>query len=251
MAGADTARIWDAATGLELACLTGERQYEGPVAWSPDGGRLATVADGNAVRVCDAATGQEVLRLAGHEGYVACVAWSADGRLILSADWENAVRVWDAATGAERAGVRDQTREVTGVAGAGDGALILIRMWDSSVEEWDALAGHRLRHHTPDSAAAVAARGEGNHPFVARGRLLQRGNELRDQVMALRSPDILLGSTLEMEVQEAGSRRPVAWLPQVCFHLAPHPSGRAWAGGDRNFVMEVALEGGDPEGRAP
>ena len=63
--GDKTARVWDAATGKELARL-GHDDTVWSAAFSADGARIVTASDDNTARVWDAATGKELARL-GHD----------------------------------------------------------------------------------------------------------------------------------------------------------------------------------------
>ena len=68
-AGGDgTVRLWDPATGAELAALTGHAGRVTAVAFSPDGRRLASAGDDGTVRLWDPATGAELAALTGHDG---------------------------------------------------------------------------------------------------------------------------------------------------------------------------------------
>jgi WD40 repeat protein len=69
------------------------------VAWSPDGGLLATVSEDGTARVWDAVTGATRSTLSGHGGAVQAVAWSPDGGLLATASGDGTARVWDAVTG--------------------------------------------------------------------------------------------------------------------------------------------------------
>src|SRR2546422_3171525 len=59
--GDRTVRIWDAATGQEIATFVGHTATVTGVAFSPDGQRLASASD--QVKIWDVATGQELLTL--------------------------------------------------------------------------------------------------------------------------------------------------------------------------------------------
>ena len=67
--GDKTARIWDAATGKEIAVLRGHDDASCiSAAFSPDGSRIVTASEDNTARIWDAATGKEIAVLRGHDG---------------------------------------------------------------------------------------------------------------------------------------------------------------------------------------
>jgi WD40 repeat protein/serine/threonine protein kinase len=68
-AGGGGVKVWDAQTGQELLSLKGHTGRVNSVAFSPDGKRLASTS--YEVKVWDAQTGQELLTLKGHMGRVA------------------------------------------------------------------------------------------------------------------------------------------------------------------------------------
>ena len=95
-----TLRVWDVATGEELAELKGHEMYVTSVAFSPDGSRIVSSGD-NTVRVWDAATGEELAVLEGHGMYLTSVAFSPDGSRIVSGSTGGTVFVWDTSSGYE------------------------------------------------------------------------------------------------------------------------------------------------------
>jgi len=89
----NTAKVWDAETGMELLTLSGHTGSVSSVAWSLDGKRLATGSWDNTAKVWDAETGMELLTLSGHTGSVSSVAWSLDGKRLATGSWDNTARV--------------------------------------------------------------------------------------------------------------------------------------------------------------
>jgi sugar lactone lactonase YvrE len=155
-----TARLWDAATGKELARLEGHTSVVSSVAFSPDGARILTSSNDKTARLWDAATGKELARLKGHISGFSSVAFSPDGARILTGSLDSTARLWNAATGKELARLEGHTRGVWSVAFSLDGARILtgsgglLDSHDDTARLWDAATGKEL------------ARFEGHDSFV-------------------------------------------------------------------------------------
>ena len=96
-----TARVWDAASGQELARL-GHDGWVFAASFSPDGSRIVTASEDKTARVWDAASGRELAKL-GHDGWVFAASFSPDGSRIVTASEDKTARVWDAASGQELA----------------------------------------------------------------------------------------------------------------------------------------------------
>jgi WD40 repeat protein len=62
-----TARIWDAASGEEIAALRGHGGHVFSAAFSPDGTRIVTASSDKTARIWDAATGTEIAVMRGHD----------------------------------------------------------------------------------------------------------------------------------------------------------------------------------------
>jgi WD40 repeat protein len=95
-----TFQVWDVATGKERfrGTVTGAYQVA-TVAFSPDGGTLATSAGDGPVDVWDVKAGKRTRTLLGRAGMGARVAFSPDGKTVAALATDGAIRRWMVADG--------------------------------------------------------------------------------------------------------------------------------------------------------
>jgi hypothetical protein len=136
----ETACVWEASTGKEIAVLRSHEDEVNSAAFSPDSTRIVTASLHRTARVWDAATGKEMVVLRGHEGDISSAAFSPDGtRIVRASVSDNTARIWDAATGKEIAVLRGHKRNVNSAAFSPDGTRIVTvsdidaRLWDVRV----------------------------------------------------------------------------------------------------------------------
>jgi WD40 repeat protein len=128
-----TLRVWDLASGRELALLVG---HDGPVnAVALAGGRAVSASDDATLRVWDLASGHELALLAGHEAEVRAVALTEDGRVV-SGSADATLRVWDLESGRELAVLSGHQGSVSVVLVIDEGRAISAA-WDSTLRLWD------------------------------------------------------------------------------------------------------------------
>ena len=108
------------------------------VAFSPDGGKLASGGFDRAVKLWNAETGLEQATLLGHEGWVSAVAFSPDGSVLASGSHDQTIKLWDAATGYELAGLSGHLGNVYSLAFSPDGSTLASGSLDATVRLWDA-----------------------------------------------------------------------------------------------------------------
>jgi WD40 repeat protein/serine/threonine protein kinase len=150
--------IWDVATGSELLSVNphkdlcrGDYHLIRDLAWSPDGNRLAVIAqDLNSGEACgivilDTTSGETLLRLVEHESAARSLDWSPDGTAILTGHEDGIVRLWDAHTGTARSKLIGHTGVVRDAIFSPNGSSIASASEDETIRLWDVETGTEQR----------------------------------------------------------------------------------------------------------
>ena len=87
-----TARVWETATGREVARMTHDDSVTA-VAFSPDGQYVVSASVDGTARVWEATSGREVARMT-HDRWVTAVAFSPNGQYVVSGSEDGTARVW-------------------------------------------------------------------------------------------------------------------------------------------------------------
>jgi len=168
--GGRTIRVWEAATGIEIAHMT----HDGPVtsvAFSPDANYVVSGSWDWTARVWEVSTGQEIARMTYFRGGVSSVAFSPDGRYVISGSDDKTARVWEALTGKE-VGRMTHDGRVYRIAFSPDGRYVVSGGEDQTARVWEATTGKeiaRMTHNnvvlsvafSPDSKYVVSGSGDG------------------------------------------------------------------------------------------
>jgi len=163
----NTARIWDASTGKELARVK-HADLVIAVSFSPDGSKIATASFDNTMRIWDAYTGKQLARLK-RNGAITAVSFSPDGNRIATASLDSTVRVWDASTGKELARVKHDD-DVLAVSFSPDGRKIATASSDKTARVWDASTGEELaKIKHDDYVTAISFSPDGKRIAIASG----------------------------------------------------------------------------------
>jgi RNA polymerase sigma factor (sigma-70 family) len=88
------AKVYDPATGKEVAMLKGHGGLLFCVAFGPDGKTVVTGGDDNIVRVWNAETGGLLASLEGHTDSVRCAAFDPKGELLFTGSPDKTLKAW-------------------------------------------------------------------------------------------------------------------------------------------------------------
>jgi WD40 repeat protein len=135
-------RLWNAATGDEIAVLKGHTDHARVAVFAPDSSIVVTAGADGTVRAWHASDGNPLFQLAGHSE-IKDVAFSPEGKLLASVGNDKFLRIWDVAT-------RTALRTLSGgelafrkVAFSPDSRSIAATM-DILVHVWDVMSGEEF-----------------------------------------------------------------------------------------------------------
>jgi WD40 repeat protein len=94
----NTARLWDATSGVQVRNLKGHTDHVRAVAFSPDGRLVVTGSRDGTARIWDTATGKDKFSPVRHKYAVRPVSFSTDGRFVLTGGDDGVVRLWNLKT---------------------------------------------------------------------------------------------------------------------------------------------------------
>lgn len=140
----DSARVWDLASGKQIAVLCCHEGDVESVAISPDGRTVATASRDGTARLWDAETGEVLHELRGHSDRIWRVAFDPDGTRVVTASEDRTARVWDARSGQSLVVLRGSAQAVLDAAFSPDGSLIATGGKDATVRVWEAETGALL-----------------------------------------------------------------------------------------------------------
>ena len=140
--------LWDTATGEHTKSFKGHTYGTTSVAFSPDGGTLASGGRDGVIRLWDVATGTQIntlqqTKIRRYHNEIISVVFSPDGGTLASGGvdvWSvggGVVRLWNVTTGTQRQVLRGHTTRVTSVAFSRDGSTLASGSWDGTVLLWD------------------------------------------------------------------------------------------------------------------
>jgi WD40 repeat protein len=172
----NSARIWDAETGVSLLQLTGgHSNYVNSAVFSPkteefpDGEFVLTASDDDSAKLWNAKTGEVVRTFEGHEGRVHFATFSSDGRLVLTASEDTTARIWNTETAEQIHKLAGHKWGVRAAAFSVDGRYVITGSDDDDARVWDLKTGALLITLAGHTAAvtSVAFSPDGDRALTA------------------------------------------------------------------------------------
>lgn len=252
-------RLWDCATGRELATFVGHTDGVTEVAFAPGGAPVFSTSYDGTIRVWSR-QGEAPRVLKGHDSAVVSLAASPDGRRIASGGEDRTVRLWDVATGRNSATLTGHMGTVGAVGFSPDGTRLASGSSDRTLRLWDAATGQLLDVLTGHDAAVNAL------AFSPDGRRISTGSDdgtvriwEADHTQRTRAP-LLAPSAVQVWTWSPGALRLFAgsldglvqvWDPRTpgtVIRLRRAPSTREWPGSSTTEMGGIFSVAAAPHG---
>ena len=142
----NSAKIWDARTGLVVRKLEGgHTSFINTAIFSPNGQFVLTASDDGTAKLWNVETGLVVQTLAGHTDRVRSAAYSPKGEFIVTTSSDETARLWNAATGAFIREFKGHRFAVLCAQFSKDGQWLVTGGEDNTARIWNVATGESLR----------------------------------------------------------------------------------------------------------
>jgi WD40 repeat protein len=156
-------RIWDVATGKQVAVHKLPAGFVYALAFSPDSQDLALARSDNLVEVCAVPTLETRRKYGGHNRPLRSIAFNPDGTRLAAAGSGGLVVLWNTATGKETVRWPADTRPIPGLAFSPDGHRLATASFgltgNGSLTLWDAHSGREVFSLAGQTCVAFSADG--------------------------------------------------------------------------------------------
>ena len=164
-----TLKVWELASGRQVATLQGHTDHVTACAVTPDGRHVVSASHDQSLKVWELASGRQVATLQGHTNAVTACAATPDGRHVVSASENQTLKVWELASGRAVATLQGHTDRVTACAVTPDGHHVVSASADGTLKVWELASGRAvaaLQGHT-SWVTACAVTPDGRHVVSA------------------------------------------------------------------------------------
>jgi WD40 repeat protein len=157
-------RLWDTATGKEIALLKGHNGAVNGLSFRPDGKVLASASADRTVKLWSIPNGQRLDTLSQPTKEQTSVVFSADGKTLFAAGGDNRIRMWAISAAAKEGTNKILTSRFAHEGGllnlalSADGKLLASTATDKTLKLWNTvgLTEKLLLEKQPDWSSALA-----------------------------------------------------------------------------------------------
>lgn len=135
-------KLWDVSTQTKIATFEG--QAVGAVAFSPDGTKLASGSVDKTVKLWDISTGRNISTFTGHTELPRSIAFSPDGTKLASGSIDKTIRLWEVSTGKNIHTFTGHTDMVESIAFSPNGTMLASGSQDETVRLWNVSTGENI-----------------------------------------------------------------------------------------------------------
>jgi WD40 repeat protein len=137
-----TVRLWNTATGEELAVIENDLWPPQSVAFSPDGEVVAFGTADGSINLWQVASGPgDIEVLESQRGGVYSLAYSPDGSILAAGANDGTIRLWEVASGTMQTMLEGHQKMVRDLAFRADGEMLASASHDGSVRVWQVSTG--------------------------------------------------------------------------------------------------------------
>ncbi len=130
-------KVWNLATGEEVATLNSHIHRVNVVAISPDGRTLVSGSDDRTIKIWDLETSKLVRTFWGHSDSIQALAISPDGMTLASGSDDQTIKLWDMSQGRLITTLTGHTSWVRSLAISPDGMTLASGSFDKTIKLWD------------------------------------------------------------------------------------------------------------------
>jgi len=130
-----TIRLWNPATGDQIAVLNEHSDAVSAIEFSPDNSVLASAGKDTTIRLWDVSAQKPIATLSA-ESAVRCLTFSRDGTLLATGDDTGGLRVWNVRNGRLNTALTDVDGSIFAVAFSRDGKLIASGGQGKTIKLW-------------------------------------------------------------------------------------------------------------------